>query len=665
MVYMTVSASNSIDTIIREMLVRASEEEGATSVSGVSALANRYVRELYERVRYIHLPHIPIPREIIDLFVELYAFRSVRRWLLDSECELSSDISVSELLRQNRHLLILGEPGAGKTTFVRRVAYSLCSQDAPAYISLDEELFPILIECRHSEIPSAFRTFDERQKIYEARLKQLRELGKSSDHADQKRLKPPPDPLIIFAANELIALDFPHAEQFLAKVMQDGRVIVFVDGLDEAPAKYRRRIIKSLEIIRARFPAARIIVTCRAAEAESTPAGFAQYEIAPLNPVQRELFARKWFASEEQAVDFLAKVSKTHIWDVTDRPLLLTLLCALYQSGGDLPRFKVDLYKECAELALRRWDAYRRIRRETAFDFLSLNQRLTILAKVAAQLTLEGKTQVDANRLDSWFGSAMEESGVEGDPTELREEMVSHTGLLVQVALGKFSFSHKSLQEYFAALHFASASPMLPFQRLRYDRQWLLTAEMTAAISSDAGKLFISLFQTHPTAAQLAHDISIATRILFESPVTILAASREQLIQKLVIYVQNMGKDLMHVVPVFHRRLGRFDPKIYSQTESRLLSMADYDLSVYLYGRRVHDLTDDELQVIGLAGAFLLKLLIPARSTFEALKRRSFPAWFESILASAIVHSEIEKADDNGMDDWPLVKRICSSLESK
>lgn len=171
--------------------------ERSVKARKIPALRKAYLDALHERVRYIHLPHISIPREIIELFVELYVFRSVRRWQLSADSKPETDLSTTELLKQHKHLFILGEPGAGKTTFMRRVAYSICAHDAFDSIGITEHLFPVLIECRHAEVPAAFDSYDKRMADYDRRVEDLRHLPGPEAVAARKKLRPPPEPLII------------------------------------------------------------------------------------------------------------------------------------------------------------------------------------------------------------------------------------------------------------------------------------------------------------------------------------------------------------------------------------------------------------------------------------------------------------------------------------
>jgi len=150
---------------------------------------------------------------------------------LDSGGPHQEELSVRDLLSAHKSLVILGEPGAGKTTFVRRIAYSICSHDARKVPEIDRRLFPILVECRDGDIRSAFSTFDKNVRKHDLKVTKLQAQHTPSSARELKRLRYPPDPLISFSALRLKRMDFPFAELFVETLFKDGRVVLFVDGL--------------------------------------------------------------------------------------------------------------------------------------------------------------------------------------------------------------------------------------------------------------------------------------------------------------------------------------------------------------------------------------------------------------------------------------------------
>ncbi len=424
----------------------------AVSLSRITALRRKYISRLEESIKYIHLPYMADQRLLAELFVELYAFKTPLKYRLKKKRKSAGKqedppaVSVRDILSAN-NITILGEPGAGKTTFLRRVAYSVCTEREPTFFTEGTRHFPVLLECRGQTIRSAIDNHQARVNAREFKAREMQKDDKSEDYINRK-LPPVPHPLLIAISEELHENGFPYSEHLTKAFLRKGNLMLFVDGLDEAPARHRAIVSEGLEYIKSHFADNRLIITCRTAEAEHLPRGFVIYEIIPLSETQKRNFVELWFSSQPgDAEEFLKRVVRTHIWSISDRPLLLTLLCALYEAGGDLPRYKVDLYRECAELALRRWDSIRHIKRQSVFQGLSTNQRMDILSKVAAEMMLEDQAEVSRAALRQRIGTAMEESSIEGSPGDMLNEIVSHTGLIQQVALNSYSFSHKSLQE--------------------------------------------------------------------------------------------------------------------------------------------------------------------------------------------------------------------------
>jgi hypothetical protein len=608
---------------------------------GVSDLTEHYLTKLYESIRYLSLPHMSNPKSLGEMFVKLHAIKSAKKWKLTSEVGEEQEYDITKLFLEFKHIMILGEPGAGKTTFVRRIAYAICTNNNSSFFGTHHTLFPLLIECRNPILGQSFLEYEERMhEIKNARKNFVSDSRTTHEYAREK-FPDPSNPLIICLGNILKVYGFPYSETFVTKLLRSQRCVLFLDGLDEALQKYRAEIVRSLGEIRNINPNIYIILTCRSAEATNVPNGFNIFEIAPIGPEQRREFVLKWFNSrEDKACDFLSKIENSTLSDIADRPLLLTLLCALFETANDLPRYKIEVYRECVELALRRWDAYRDVKRKSLFEDLSFNQRILVFSRLGATLISRHVNEIASDSLIELIKYIMEEMGIQGKSSDLVSELITHTGLIMEVSMNHCAFSHKSIQEYFAALHYSQSDPNYPAQRLIEDRHWLVTTEMTASLMYDAFKIFDNLLNISDHT-RYERALSDCVQILFENPISVSHKGQEKIIGKLFNRVSQYNKYISNVIVIFPGRFRRYDASGFDQNRYIVREIRKYDLNIYVYYKIINEKELEKfVDLVILSSAILAKLCVSSPSALFNYLTKSLVPWQRSLLTSVMINND-------------------------
>jgi hypothetical protein len=142
---------------------------------------------------------------------------------------------LGQALRQSRRMLIVADPGAGKSTLVKRCAVAYTSEQRRQAIDdglPDAALFPIVLRCRDL-------TADPVNSLY-VLLRTIPDRGGFNEYADD------------FVKLSVAAL-------------QRGDALLLIDGLDEMPEDKRLRLAEHLRNSFTIYPAARIVVTSREA----------------------------------------------------------------------------------------------------------------------------------------------------------------------------------------------------------------------------------------------------------------------------------------------------------------------------------------------------------------------------------------------------------------
>ncbi|MGH3997943.1 MAG: NACHT domain-containing protein, partial [Pseudonocardiaceae bacterium] len=212
-------------------------------------------------------PPVELPRELVRRLVEVgeldkddlpdgvdqEMLTTIRRTYQDRPAR-----SVLQVLTESdqQWLVLLGDPGAGKSTLARYVTLALADASVDGPLTVFAGWLPLLVELRtYADARWRDRTFLD-----------------LIDHLH---------------ATEGLGLPKPMVDTFLR---QDGRTVVIFDGLDELfDAQLRETVTHQIAGFAARYPRARIVVTSRVIgyrRAVLDSAGFAHHMLQDLTPEQ-------------------------------------------------------------------------------------------------------------------------------------------------------------------------------------------------------------------------------------------------------------------------------------------------------------------------------------------------------------------------------------------
>lgn len=322
-------------------------------------------------------------------------------------------------VKQYSKLMVLGKPGAGKTTFLKHIAIQCVSGN------FQPHLVPIFIP--------------------------LKNFAESQD---------------CLSLIEYIYLQFNASnildDSITEKLLNQGRALVLLDGLDEVMKADEARILKEINTIYTHFGANKFIVTCRIAAKQYTFKNFTEVEVADFNDEQIISFAHKWFSTRDtiQGKNFIEKLKDNpSIKELATNPLLLTLLCLTFEESADIPTNRLELYKEGINLLLKKWDAVRNIERDRVYKKLSVQYKQNLLSKIALITFERGDYFFKQQELEQYIidyiinlhDASTEFKILHLDANAVLKSIEAQHGLLVERARGIYSFSHLTFHEYFTA----------------------------------------------------------------------------------------------------------------------------------------------------------------------------------------------------------------------
>jgi hypothetical protein len=475
--------AGAISERIRKRLGGERPKAATVDASGSSAAVRNNLRIIAKWATEISFRDLVKSKGFQASFVDLDLMLGQPR--ISGGSTLTTVCQVSEILTLERHLIILGDPGAGKTTSLKRVAITLLGSRAHRQFP-----FPLLLQMR--------------DYTNEGSLSDLI-LGRMG--------------ISVMIDSTVAKIQQEEMKRRIALSQIDDRLcVVMIDGIDEMHPTARDSIVAELRHFVLEAKNARFLVTCRTGDWLYHIENATVLTLKPLTSLQISEFAHRWLGAS-RALDFLKQIKNNPYSGSEVRPLTLAHLCAIYERSGSVPEKPRTVYRKIVRLMLEEWDEQRSVIRVSRYSGFSTDRKEDFLQAFAYQLTVMGHTRFTTEELKRVYEVIHPHFGLpQSEATTVVREIESHTGLILESASGSFEFAHKSLQEYLAAAH-AVKLPNPPFELLR---QFPNETALVIALSADPNVYFhaaVDYYCEYGRYFEIASGLvePLVSRILLES----------------------------------------------------------------------------------------------------------------------------------------------------
>ncbi len=370
------------------------------------------------------------------------------------------DLDIHAAVQQFTRVVIVGDPGCGKTTSLRHLAYVHATKNLERLQRNQEpENLPIYIPLGVHGSPD----------------KSLRDY--------------------LWEVVRPYALPLSVAESLETHVLA-GRALLLIDGLDEVPTESRRQVARMFEGMMSRFPSHPIVVTSRVIGFEHTLSGTV-LEVLPLSPEHINYFIRAWFGAisrEEDGVDLCQRIAaQPRLLELAYNPFLLSLIALIFEQGKKLPERWVELYNLCVMTLLELWDKERGLRKRNRF---ALTMKEDLLMELALHFYEKDQAALlPIREVFKQVGTIINRLQLDCDAQTVLDEIEQNSGLLRKFSYQHYAFAHRTLFEYFVA---------------------------RALVAETAGEArLVAYFRQHGSNAQWSEIFRLATGVL-EQPTDFL-----------------------------------------------------------------------------------------------------------------------------------------------
>lgn len=414
-------------------LLKESGRKVLSSREDIEASIDYHMKDVESWSSEVSFNDLQRTRHTAEIYVDLDLYVQPRRLHLHpSEAEQSVPFkNILDTVKD--HLILLGQPGAGKTTSMKQLCHLILhDQDFQA----DRFTLPILI-----------------------RFRDLNNVKKPNERG-----------LIINEINNILGLetDLPATskqrkvgepglkakEKLVTTFLNNLQALLVLDGFDElAPATHRLVAVEEIRNLARQLINSTMIVTSRTGEFIYSIDKATAFEFCSLKRVQVASFAYKWLGNKQQANDFTSKVYRSPFADTAMRPLTLAHLCAIYERIGKIPEKPKTIYKKVISLLLEEWDQQRSVVRESRYAHFEWDRKFEFLCQLAYVLTTVYRSTIfsKADLLAVYYEIYQDYDLLKSEAPQVVSELETHTGLLLQSGYEMFEFAHKSLQEYLTA----------------------------------------------------------------------------------------------------------------------------------------------------------------------------------------------------------------------
>ena len=361
-----------------------------------------------------------------------------------------------------QYLIVLGGPGAGKSTFLRKVGLeALKGEDG----TFEYQCIPVFLELR--------------------------------------RFTEGPIDIEAWVTEEFKICGHPYPEQWANSKLKSGELLILFDGLDEVPEPKVNNVINKIRDFVHQYSQNRFIASCRVGAYKGELTDFAVVEMADFDDSQIEMYINNWFASASNRKMKTAQRCWQALNDPEHRatkalaqnPLSLALLCTIYEESQDFPSSQAILYEKIFNIFLKKWTAEKGVQRDPSMSpYLAIPTVKDLLSEIAAENFKENRLVFREdeliNQIQEFYQRRTDVSS-RFDASEILDALLVDPGLFIERSSGIYTFFHLTFQEYLTANSIKGDAQSI--QRLvtthLHNEQWQEVFLLTVGLMREADDL--------------------------------------------------------------------------------------------------------------------------------------------------------------------------------
>lgn len=244
--------------------------------------------------------------------------------------------------------------------------------------------------------------------------------------------------------------------------LENKNFVLLMDGMDEVQSSLREAFDADLEAFNKSYPGNTVIITSRPVNAFVSYAKFSLFDLLPLSKAQSISLAKKLdFWDTEAKANFIEALDH-HLYrshtQFASNPLLLTIMLMTYSSFGEVPAKMHVFYSKAYETMARLHDASKGSFKRPLHTKLSPEEFAKYFSEFCARTYTKEILEFDERTFALYMEKVLEGTRAKQQGVTPRDFLLDLTdNLCIMYREGDtIYFIHRSFQEYFAAVYFAS-----------------------------------------------------------------------------------------------------------------------------------------------------------------------------------------------------------------
>lgn len=326
-------------------------------------------------------------------------------------------VDLQDILGTTNRVLVLGDPGAGKTTLVRRLAIDIVEQryledHVPIYVWLSDYI---------------------------------------STEGD------------LWDLMETYGFDREYMPS-LELCLEKGRGVFLFDGMDElfqssknaSGNKGYHEVITLISHLVRRYPDCKFVVTSRHMFKEINLSGFSRYKLVDFGDRQIDRFVQKFLQDGGKVQGFRNELAnKPQVRTLCSNPLFLTICTSVFKQRGGLPARVATLMNDFVEMFIYQWDASRNIQRSGLVSLVEYGdmEKRALLKHLAFYFHKNQLRYLRTSDLLEVIATFLPSQNIEPEQSRNVLGIISSHNGLVKLIGDRACFWHQTIQEYLCAAY--------------------------------------------------------------------------------------------------------------------------------------------------------------------------------------------------------------------
>ena len=399
------------------------------------------------------------------------AFRERSRRHFDSTSDERQN--GTQAANDEQYLMLLGGPGVGKSTFLRKIGLEALKGE---HGNFAHECIPVFLE-----------------------LKRFNE-----DQIDIEEL----------ITREFETCGYPHPDHLTNAALRSGKLLILFDGLDEVSRVHVQNVVLKIGDFVDQYSENRFIASCRIAAYKGGFRRFTEVEMADFDDTQIQMYIKNWFDSTpdeyrqqlhddmrtaKRCWEMLTASEHSATKELARNPLLLTLLCTVYDRSQTLPRNRSSLYEKALNVFLEEWAAEKLVHQGASMNqYLDITDEKWMLSEIAAKNFETNRLFFSKDELITQiqeFGEGNANTLETFNARKILDTILIDQGLLVERVSGSYSFSHLTFQEYLTANYIVGDTRSIQglVNQHLHEERWREAFLLTAGLMREADDLLVAM----------------------------------------------------------------------------------------------------------------------------------------------------------------------------